>query len=55
MNVIFLQGGLGNQMFQYAFYLALKHKHFDVECDISMLLHQKQHNGYELSRLLVFN
>ena len=51
MNVIFLQGGLGNQMFQYAFYLALKHKHFDVECDISMLLHQKQHNGYELSRL----
>ena len=48
---IFLQGGLGNQMFQYAFYLAQKNKAISVKCDISMILHQNQHNGYELERL----
>ena len=35
MKVIRLQGGLGNQMFQYVFYLKLKQTHEDVYLDTS--------------------
>lgn len=51
MKVIKFQGGLGNQMFQYAMYLALKKQHplsvflFDVDGSIGC------HNGFELPQL----
>lgn len=51
MNVVFLQGGLGNQMFQYAFYLSKKKKCFNLKYDCSLLLIGKQHNGFELDKL----
>ena len=51
INTIVFNGGLGNQMFQYAFYLQLRNKHpfnlfvFDLE------LSHGCHNGYELDRI----
>ena len=51
LRIIKYEGGLGNQMFQYAFYLALQKKHpfslflFDTRNSLYC------HNGYELSRI----
>ncbi len=52
MEVVSLIGGLGSQMFKYAFYLALKEK-CPGECliDTSFFLQRKSWNGYELNRL----
>lgn len=50
MDVIFLQGGLGNQMFQYAFYLAKKRGQ-KVTYDCGLLSIGRQHNGFELEKL----
>ena len=50
MDVIFLQGGLGNQMFQYAFYL-VKKKGGKVSYDCGLLSIDRQHNGFELEKL----
>lgn len=47
---IILSGGLGNQMFQYALYLALKAKGRNVKLDTSLYFYVKMHNGYELVR-----
>jgi hypothetical protein len=47
---IIVSGGLGNQMFQYALYLALKEKGRNVKLDTSLYSHVKMHNGYELER-----
>ena len=50
-SIIEFNGGLGNQMFQYAFYLQLKKRHplnlflFDIE------LSQECHNGYEIDKI----
>lgn len=50
VETVFLQGGLGNQMFQYAFYLAKKHNNEKVRCDYSLLQGKKRsHNGFELN------
>lgn len=49
-NVIFT-GGLGNQMFQYAFLLALRKRGYQVQEDISYYDFFKMHNGYELERV----
>ena len=51
MDIVFLQGGLGNQMFQYAFYLAKKKKSNKVDYDCGLLSIDKQHNGFELDKL----
>lgn len=51
LKTIVFNGGLGNQMFQYAFYLGLKENHplslflFDIEQS------QGCHNGFELDRI----
>ncbi|MHB9140352.1 MAG: alpha-1,2-fucosyltransferase [Paludibacter sp.] len=52
---IILSGGLGNQMFQYALYLALKNKGRNVKLDTSLYSYLKMHNGYELERCFGIN
>ncbi len=58
MKIVKIQGGLGNQMFQYAFAKALEKKGHDVYLDLS--LYEKKvernginyvHNGFELENL----
>ena len=51
MRYVLVQGGLGNQMFQYAFMLALRHRGIDVQMDISYFNLMEMHNGYELKRV----
>ena len=45
---VYIYGGLGNQMFQYAFYLSLKKKGVPCVLDASLFLVNKSHNGFEL-------
>lgn len=50
MDVVIIFNGLGNQMSQYAFYLAKKKQ--VKSCKIIFSLHhRKEHNGYELGRI----
>lgn len=55
MKIVKILGGLGNQMFQYALYISLKHKcnGETVKIDTSCFRGYPLHNGYELER--VFN
>ncbi len=46
-----MDGGLGNQMFQYAFYLHFSSRHLTTKADISQFKDYKLHNGYELERI----
>lgn len=51
-------GGLGNQMFQYAFYLSKKNQGCNVIPDISLFRSDKKHlmhNGFELDKIFVLN
>lgn len=48
---VFLLGGLGNQMFQYAFYLAKKNALQDVDYLCDYCNFYNPHNGYELDRV----
>lgn len=50
MDLVTLSGGLGNQMFQFAFYLALKRRGKRVFLYKNKLA-AGEHNGYELQRL----
>lgn len=51
LNIIVFSGGLGNQMFQYAFYMALKKRH--VFCIFAFDIRDSKvcHNGFELFRI----
>lgn len=51
MNVIRIVGGLGNQMFQFAFYYAMKQLVSDTKCDVSFYDDNISHNGFELSKI----
>lgn len=53
MRLIKMTGGLGNQMFIYAFYLRMKKSFPNVRIDLSDMVHYKVHYGYEMHR--VFN
>lgn len=53
MRLIKVTGGLGNQMFIYAFYLRMKKYYPKVRIDLSDMMHYKVHYGYEMHR--VFN
>lgn len=48
---IIIKGGIGNQMFQYAFYRALKQKGHRVFLDTTLYKMLNMHNGYELSKV----
>ena len=53
MKIVKILGGLGNQMFQYALYISLKHKYHgeDIRIDTSCFHGYPLHNGYELERI----
>lgn len=51
MIVVRIIGGLGNQMFQYAFYKCLKEKYENVKCDIQGYEKYKLHNGFDLENV----
>lgn len=48
---IIASGGLGNQMFEYAYYLSLKSKGYDVRINKELYNVSIQHNGWELDRV----
>lgn len=49
MVVVRIIGGLGNQMFQYAYALALKKKGYDVKLDLTSIENYTLHGGYQLN------
>lgn len=55
MIIVKSLGGLGNQMFQLAFYISLKHKNKNVKLDIIGFETYQLHNGYELERIFNIN
>ncbi|MEI6894718.1 MAG: alpha-1,2-fucosyltransferase [Colwellia sp.] len=56
MKVIRVCGGLGNQLFQYAFYLRIKHLfNEEVKLDVHDMDSYTLHNGYELERIFNLN
>lgn len=52
-KTIIMSGGLGNQMFQYAFYLSMKSKGIDCRIDDTLFYTAKMHNGFELDRVFL--
>ncbi|MCV6609744.1 MAG: alpha-1,2-fucosyltransferase [Amphritea sp.] len=48
MVIVKIIGGLGNQMFQYAYALSLKNKGYDVKLDLSAFVDYQLHGGYQL-------
>jgi hypothetical protein len=50
MNKVAVYGGLGNQMFQYAFCVALNEKGKKTRPSFSGFLYDHHHNGFNLSR-----
>lgn len=53
MNLVNIKGGLGNQMFQYAFYLSLREKEKDTYLFVPFAQNDVEygHQGYELQKL----
>ena len=49
MRLMKMTGGLGNQMFIYAFYLQMRHRFADTRIDISDICNKHEHNGFELN------
>ena len=50
MVIVKIIGGLGNQMFQYAYAKALQQKGHEVKIDISAFETYKLHGGYQLNK-----
>lgn len=50
-HTIIMSGGLGNQMFQYAFYLSMKAKGKKCKIDDTLFYITKMHNGFELKQV----
>lgn len=46
-----MTGGLGNQMFIYAFYMKMKRLFPNTRIDLFDMMHYHVHNGYELHRI----
>ena len=50
MIIVRITGGVGNQMFQYAYAKALEEKGYKVKLDISVFETYNLHGGYQLSK-----
>lgn len=50
MIIVRIVGGLGNQMFQYAYAKALQQKGFEVQLDLSKFKTYTLHGGYQLDK-----
>ncbi len=48
MKICILSGGLGNQMFEYAFFLACKHRGIRIVLNRDLYEKNQMHNGYLL-------
>lgn len=53
MVVVRILGGLGNQMFQYAYAKSLAEKGYEVQIDISKFKSYKLHGGYHLDKFRI--
>lgn len=51
MVIVRMQGGLGNQLFQYALYKTIKEKGIQVKADISDYILKRDSRNYELDKL----
>ncbi len=51
MNIIWIDGGLGNQMFQYALALKMQSLGTKVKLDVTKYAEHYAHNGFELERI----
>ncbi len=51
MRIIRIKAGLGNQMFQYAFYKAILKKYGSAKIDLDAFNIQNFHHGYELEKI----
>lgn len=51
MRLIKVTGGLGNQMFIYAFYMQMRKRFKNVRIDLSDMMHYKVHYGYEMNQV----
>ena len=51
MKIVKFLGGLGNQLFQYAFYLCLEKKFATVKADLTDFQTYTLHNGFELKKI----
>ena len=49
MNIIWMDGGLGNQMFQYALALKMQSLGQKVKLDVTKYAEHYAHNGFELA------
>ena len=57
MHIVYFQGGFGNQLFQYCFYMYLvkNYGYNNVYADISHYIDNKNHGGFHLRRLFKLN
>lgn len=51
INIVKIMGGLGNQMFQYAFYKSMKNFDVNTKYDLSLFEKIQMHNGFELDKI----
>lgn len=52
MIIVAIEGGLGNQMFEYAFYLSLREVYGSEQVKVDLhFVNSNMHNGYELQRV----
>jgi hypothetical protein len=51
MRIVQVDGGLGNQMFQYSFFMVLKKKYSDVHLGLNVVKSDNRHQGYELDKI----
>lgn len=51
MNIVWFEGGLGNQMFQYALVLKMQSLGTQVKIDVTKYEDHYAHNGFELDQI----